>query len=75
MEEQSQESVPEEVFESPIAKSEEPEQQLTQVDQDQDEMAQEGMKLLEERFGSSAVDEQPQEQAAEQSSYLSRMFG
>lgn len=56
MEEQSYESVPEEVFESPIAKSDETtEAQLTQTDQE--EMAKEGMKLLEERFGASAVEE------------------
>ena len=75
--------MPEEVFESPIAKSEETsDEQLTQVDQSQsqEEMAEEGMKLLEERFGSSAVEaeqplEQSQEQAAQQSSYLSSMFG
>jgi hypothetical protein len=39
----------EETFDSPIAKSEE----LAQVDQDL--MAQEGMRLLEERFGSTEM--------------------
>lgn len=49
--------MPEEVFESPIAKSEESFENPSELAQvDQEEMAEEGMKLLEERFGSSAVE-------------------